>query len=265
MTTTEVRDAADGPAPVADVLTVAPRPTNRRVVLAVLAAALAAVLGFAGYTVWQRLQPPPDLTLAQIEDAYGGMVRSDGTNEVSVVDVSKFTDAPLEITPTDCVPLFDTTVSNQWPTGALDGASTYWLNEGGASISLFTVRYPDTAAAAAAYGTVQTALSACDGTQVDFSGPETPGAVAAVLVPAGDADAALAYQLDRDGRQGRYAVHVTQLTNTVTWQYRYESPEEAVTPGQTLDTGRAYDPTPADQLTTGLIAQLRSIQAAVAS
>jgi hypothetical protein len=161
MATTEVEEGTD-------VLAFAPRPVNRRLITALALLVALALLAVAGVVVWRRLQPPPDFTLAQLEGAYTGMVRSDGTNDVSTIDPSKFTDPPLAFTPAGCARLFDTTVANQWPAGALDGVSTYWLNDGTASISLFTVRYADDDAAKAAYQQVVDARPGCEGS-ITFS------------------------------------------------------------------------------------------------
>ena len=253
MTTTEAREAAEAPAGSPEELTLAPRPVDRRILRGLVAALAALALVAAGFTVWQRLQPPPDFTLAQLQDAYSGMVRSDGTNDVSTIDPSRFPEPPLRISPVECTPLFTSTVSNQFPPAALDGVSTYWLNAGPASISLFTVRYTDAKAAAAAYAAVTDARTGCAGRTVRFSGAEGSGRVVETATgPPPEAPEQVAFRLEREGGQSRYALHVLRLSNTVTWQYRYE-------------TGRgAYDPTPAQQLMNGMSAQLLSIQRAAA-
>ncbi len=238
----------------------APRPVNRRLVKVLALLVVLAVVAAAGVAVWHRLRPPPDFTLEQLQEAYTGMARSDGTNDVSTIDASKFPDPPLTFTPAACTPLFDSTVSNQWPAGALDGVSTYWLNDGTASISLFTVRYPDDEAASAAYARVVDAMPKCQqGTDITFTAsaaldrrlPESGGTLYPVpLVTPKDAGDQLAYRLERAGSQGRYVVHLLRLSNTVSWQYRY-------------DFGTAtYDNTADQQLMDGLVTQLTSIQTA---
>ncbi|GAA1847793.1 sensor domain-containing protein [Microlunatus capsulatus] len=252
MTTSEVRDEAEPQAP--EVLEAAPRPVDRRLVRTLVAVGLAAVLAVAGLAVWRQLQPPPDFTLSQLQGAYTGMVRSDGTNDVSTLDASRFTESPLRISPEACAPLFASTVSNQFPPGALDGVSTYWLGGSSSSISLFTVRYPDADAAEAAYRAVDQAAAGCTGETVRFSGAEGSGRVEPVAVTAPeDAPEQLAFALERGPGQGRYALHVLRLSNTVTWQYRYDT------------GGGAYDPTPAQQLMDGMSAQLLSVQRAAAA
>lgn len=251
MTTSQVRDEADAAGP--EVLETAPRPVDRRLLGALVVAALAGVLAVAGLAVWQRLQPPPDFTLEQLQGAYTGMVRSDGTNDVSTIDPSRFPQAPLRISPEACTPLFVSTVSNQFPPAALDGVSTYWLGGATASISLFTVRYADADTAGAAFRAVTDASTGCAGQTVSFSGPEESGRVQEVPVaPPEGAPEQVAFALDRGPGQGRYALHVLRLGNTITWQYRY-------------DTGRgAYDPVPAQQLMNGVSAQLLSVRQAAA-
>ncbi|SDS79432.1 hypothetical protein SAMN04488543_2392 [Friedmanniella luteola] len=252
MTTSEVRDEADAPAP--EVLEAAPRSVDRRLVRALVAAAVVAVLAVAGLAVWQKLQPPPDFTLAQLQGAYTGMVRSDGTNDVSTIDPSRFPEPPLRISPEACTPLFVSTISNQFPPAALDGVSTYWLGGASSSISLFTVRYADADAAEAAFRVVGDASTGCAGQTVTFSGTEGSGRVEEVPVTApADAPEQLAFALDRGRGQGRYALHVLRLSNTVTWQYRYDT-----SPGP-------YDAIPAQQLMNGVSRQLLSVQQAAAA
>lgn len=253
MATTEVEEGSD-------VLAFAPRPVNRRLITALALLVVLALLAVLGVVVWRRLQPPPDFTLPQLQGAYTGMVRSDGTNDVSTIDPSKFDDPPLTFTPAGCAALFDTTVANQWPAGALDGVSTYWLNDGTASISLFTVRYADDDAAKAAYRQVVDARPGCEGSitfsassRLDRRLPESGGTLHDVTVVAGkQTPDQVAYRLERAGSQARYVVHLLRLSNTVSWQYRYDYGTSA------------YDNTADQQLMDGLATQLLSVQAAAA-
>jgi hypothetical protein len=114
-------------------------------------------------------------------------------------------------------------------------------------MSLFTVRYADRAAAETAFRDVADALSACDGQTVRFSGREGSGRVHRIPVTDGAADQ-LAFGLDRTGGQGRNVLNLLLLSNTVTWQFRYDARTSA------------YDPTSAQQMMTGLATQLRSVQ-----
>ena len=248
MTTTEVRDEADGRDAEPEVLALEPGTTDRRLLRRVVAAAVVAVLALAGFAVWRQRQPPPDFTLEQLQGAYAGMVRSDGTNDVSTIDPSKFPDPPLDVEPVACAPLFATTVSNQFPSPALDGVSTYWL-AGDDSVSLFTVRYADRAAAESAYRSVTDAVTACDDQTVRFSGREGSGRLHRVPVTTAEqAPQQVAYELERAEGGGRYVLHLLRLSNTVSWQYRYHA-----------RTG-PYDATSAQQMMDGLATQLLSVQ-----
>lgn len=249
---TEARDEADERAPEPETLALGPRSSDPRLVRRLVALGVAAVLALVGWTAWQRFKPLPDFTLEQLQGAYAGMVRADGTNDVSTIDPGKFPDPPLTVDPVGCTPLFATTVSNQWPRPAVDGVSTYWL-AGPDSVSLFTVRYVDPDAAAAAYREVDDAVTACEGQTIRFSGREGSGRLQRVPVAPGEhAREQLAYRLDRAGGQGRYVLHLLRLDNTVSWQYRYQAGADA------------YDPTSAEQMMEGLATQLLSVrQAAV--
>jgi len=266
MSATELRDAADGaPADAGpDVLALAPRPVDRRLLRGLLVGVLVLALALGGYAVWRARQPPPDFTAEQLQGAYTGMVRSDGTNDVSRITAANFTDPPLTVRPAACAPLFATTVSNQFPVGALDGASTYWL-DGPSSVSLFTVRYPGAVAAEQAYAEVTAAVRACDGRRVEFSGSEGPGSEGpgrlrlVPTTPGADAPEQVAFVLDREEGRTRYALHVLRLGNTVTWQYRYQAAAVSLAGAPRLP---AYDPVGGQQLMDGLVAQLRSVQTA---
>jgi hypothetical protein len=264
MAATELRDDADGRAtePAGpDVLALAPTPVSPRLVRAVLVAVLVLLLAVGGYLGWRSRQPPPDFTLAQLEGAYAGMVRSDGTNDVSTITAANFGEQPLQVTPEACTPLFATTVSNQFPAGALDGVSTYWL-DGTSSVSLFTVRYADAGDAEQAYGEVAAAAQACEGRTVTISEDQGTGVLRTVPVaPSADAPDQVGYLLDRPADEGRYALHLLRLTNSLTWQYRYEAPDRVLPIGSSPAV-QAYDPLPAQQLVDGLATQLLSIQAA---
>lgn len=242
--------AAEGPA--AEVLSVGPRrgdPRARRLRIAGVVVALVAVGVGAVWSWWPR--PLPDLTLGQLEGVYAGMVRSDGTNELYVLDPASVRGERVTVAPPICAPLFASTVFNQLPSGAVDGVSTYWLDQRN-SISLFTLRYPDRDQATQAYEDLAGTLDSCQGTQLTLSSEGAAGLV--VQVPTGSAPDAnqLAYTFGpEDG--SRFAIHVMAYANTVTWQYRLES-----------GTG-AYAPLPAQQLIDGLLGQMRSVQELAAS
>ena len=243
MTSTETAPQPDilsfGPPPVA--------PRTRRGLLAVFSVILAGAVMAGVWVAW--LKPPPDFTLTELEGVYAGMVRADGVNEAYTIDASKVAGDPVSVTPDTCAPLFDTTVFNQFPAGALDGVSTYWMADR-ATVSLFTVRYPDRAAARHAYARVATALAACQDTPIGLRrglparGRITPSETTAIEGVRGQ----LGYSYT-SGTRSRFAVHVLHYANTVTWQYRYE-------PAGAGD----YAPLAAQQLMSSLVSQMRSVQ-----
>lgn len=255
MSRIELHDGVGGfqPPAGAEVLSIGPSGPPRQRSRSLVAVLVVAVLAVGALFAWQQLRPPPNLTLAQVQQAYGGLVRPDGTNAVTTIDPSKFSPRPRWTTPEECAPLFASTVASRFPAPALDGVSTHRLDRRG-SISLFTVRYADADAAEAAFAAVSDASTGCAGQTVTFSGSEGAGRVETVPVTApADAPEQVAFALDRGRGQGRYALHVLRLSNTVTWQYRY-------------DTGTGpYDPTPAQQLMDGTSSQLLSVQRAAAA
>lgn len=232
-----------------EVVTFGPRATFGWLRWVALVTVVALAVPLARIAIWEAVRPPPDFTLVQLQGAYYGMVRNDGTNDMSTIDASKFADPPVSIDPQVCGPLYATTVANRFPDSAVDGVSTYWINEGSSSISLFTLRYPTTEAAEAAFGSVTDALATCTGSTIAF-GAKISGGVTEVIPVASDSGIATqtAFVLDR-GLAGRFAFHVMQLSNTVSWQYRYD-----------VRNG-PYQPLPAQQLMDGLAAQLLFIQA----
>lgn len=221
---------------------------RRRRIRTVAAVAAAAVL--AGFGVWQLLPtPPPDFTAADLSGVYAGMVRSDGQNEVSVLDRSNSHPADLSVTPAGCSALFAPTQGNAFPAAAVDGVSTYWLNEGAASISLFTYRYPDTDTAEREYDMIAETMDTCRSV-AGLTVNDQPVQLAEVAsVPPDDAPPQIAFLSTSPQDSGRFATQVFQLSNTITWQYRY-------------DYGRrGYDPAASQQLTNGLVSQMTAVQA----
>lgn len=231
-----------------EVMTFGPRPFTRWLRWAVLLTVVALAAPLGRFALYEATKPPPDFTLAQLQGAYYGMVRNDGTNDLSTIDASKFVDPLVSIEPEVCAPLFQSTVANRFPSEAIDGVSTYWLNEGQTSISLFTLRYPSTAAAETAYAAVSDALQTCSGMEIRFGRKISGGVTEVVPVTlASGVTTQVAFMLDR-GSSGRYAFHVMQLSNTVSWQYRYD-----------FRSG-PYQPLADQQLMDGLAAQLTFIR-----
>jgi len=207
-----------------------------------------AVLALLGASWWFWLKPAPDFTLVALQDVYSGMVRHDGTNDLYTIQPGSVPQsAPVTVTPEKCAPLFDTTFYNRFPSDALDGVSTYWLGEP-ATVSLLTVRYLDRSAARRAYASVESALATCSDSSIKLRSDRSAGRIVtteAITVPG--ADRQLGYTYSTQSRS-RFAIHVMQYANTITWQYRYES------------AARSYSPVAAAQVMTSLVLQMRAIQ-----
>lgn len=227
-----------------DLLTLGPTPRRRPPRRFSLIVGAVLVILVAGLVAWRIVPPPPaDFTSSDLEGVYAGMVRSDGQNEVSVLDRSNSYPAPIEITPQACVPLFAQTLGNQFPDQALDGVSTYWLNEASMSISLLTYRYPDSDAAELDFTRAQDALAACGSASLTSAG--RPVTLEPITTSEGG-QPQLAYLVT--GPTGRFATQVFRMQNTVTWQYRYDY------------TDGPYVASASQQLTNGLVSQMRAVQ-----
>jgi hypothetical protein len=227
-----------------DILTVGPGPldrTSRRRILALAAAAIAVV---AGLVLW-RVQPAPAPTfaLADLQGVYAGMVRSDGTNDASVIDRRHVSPESGYIVPAACTPLFEATVLNRMPHDALDGVGTFWAIDRSA-VSLFSYRFPDVAAADREYMRLTKVFDTCRDTRVEVHGRP---AGAGTLVGIHQAPAQLGYVLTTDDGL-KLAVHLLAFSNTVSWQFRYEP-----VPG-------AYAPLTAQRVMDSLAEQMRAVQ-----
>lgn len=236
--------------PPADVLAFGPgtRAGSHRRALTVTAVVAAVVL-VAG-TAWQLWPKPlPDFSSVDLAGAYNGMVRSDGTNQVSIMTRDKLTEPPQRVVPASCSPLFEATLSNQFPGTALDGVSTYWLQEGSASISLLTYRFADRAAATAQFQQIAAALTSCAGAPVRLQRRIDVSVKRQDVSAPGKVDNYLSFLVTAPPGNTRFSTDVAQLSNTVTWQYRYDYGSQA-----------AYSPLAAQQLMTGLVSQLHDIQ-----
>ena len=238
-------------APEPEVMAFGPRrPTRRRrrfIGVAVLVVAALAV----GVLVWSlRPRPPRDLTLPDLQNVYFGMVRSDGMNNAYTIDPARFPARAEKMHPEACRPLADSTMFNQLPAGAQDGVSTYWLDQGTATVSLFTLRFLDTAAARLEYESIEEALRVCSAPGVTVRVSLDTGTVARTTVDHRNGiRSQLAYVFTRRSG-GTYAFHVVQYANTVTWQFRYDSRDAP------------YRPEAAQQLTDGFVTQLQAVSAA---
>ena len=231
-----------------DVLSFGPAPvriSRRTRWLVGLLVALALAFG-----VWRLLpQPPPDFSLTDLQGVYTGMVRSDGTNSVSTLTPGTLTEPPTAVSPRACSPLFDATLSNQFPATALDGVSTFWLDDGSASISLMTFRFVDSDAARIQFDAIASALGTCGSGRVRVD-ERSDVSVAALPVSAlPTVKNYLSYQVAAPSATNRFSTDVAQLDNTVTWQYRYEY-------RRSVETSSSA----ARQLMASLVTQMRDVQ-----
>jgi hypothetical protein len=176
------------------------------------------------------------------------MVRSDGTNDASVIDRRWTSEQDGYILPVACEPLFEATVLNRAPRKALDGVSTFWELDRSA-VSLFTYRFADVAQANGEFERLATVLDNCRDNRVEVHArPASRGLLTGVPIPTdGDAPAQIGYVLTTNS-DIKLAVHVLAFSNTVSWQFRYEP-----VPG-------TYAPLTAQRLMDSLADQMRAVQ-----
>ena len=213
----------------------------------ILFAVLVALL--AGLMAW-RFWPvqAPLFSLSDLQGVYYGMVRSDGTNDASVIDRLRSSEQDGYILPAACEPLFEATVLNRPPREALDGVSTFWQQDRSA-VSLFTYRFTDVASADREYQRVAVALDNCRDVPVEVHArPASRGMLTVTpLSLAGNAPPQIAYVLTtNDGT--KLAIHVLAFSNTISWQFRYEP------------VLGAYAPLTAQRVMESLTDQLRAVQ-----
>ena len=237
-------DVRPGP----EVLAIGPRPIRRpswRPVVIVLAAALLVTAALA--VSWPRSRPTDDFTFADLQDVYAGMVRADGTNDAAVVSRDQPRPTPIAVSPDSCLPLVETTLVDQFPANALDGVSTYWLGEGPTSaVSLFTLRYRDSATATREYQAIADGLASCDGQQVTLG--RDSGLITATPVSTENGARAQLGYLVTLATGDLYAISVLQYANTITWQFRLEFGNQP------------YQPYVAQRVMDSFMAQVLSIQ-----
>ncbi|GAA3613190.1 hypothetical protein [Microlunatus ginsengisoli] len=230
------------------------RGTKQKLLIGVLVLAVLAA-GFAAWRLWPR--PPAPFSLSDLQNVYVGMVRSDGTNDASVLSRENFAVPTASVTPSACEPLFEETTFSGFPDTALDGVGTYWPSQQMA-VSLFTFRFADQTAAAEQFRRIDDAVTACAGRRVEIAPrplTEPPsgtpftrsGSLARTApVPLAGVDLQTGYLFTTSGGT-TFAVQVFVYANLVSWQFRYD-------PG----TG-TYDPSQADQVTTSLADRIRFI------
>lgn len=207
------------------------------------------LIAAAMWHFWPR--PVAPLSLSDLQDTYAGMVRSDGSNDASVLTRQTVQETPVTVTPSTCSPLVEATFANRFPDAALDGVGTYWLDP--SAISLFTLRFPDTSTAAAERERIRTALDGCVDSQILIGGAPTDRSsdsrvtVGRIAAGTGGDDEQLGYTLT--GPDGLLAIQLMPYLNTLTWQFRYEA------------DSTSYSPLAADRLMQSLRAQLDEIVA----
>jgi len=202
-----------------------------------------------GLLIWRFWPAPaPLFTLPDLQGVYYGMVRSDGTNDASVIDRRWSSEQDGYILPAACEPLFEATVLNRVPPEALDGVSTFWQLDRSA-VSLFTYRYPDVASADREYQRLADVLDNCRDVPVAVHArPASRGMLTvSPLILDASAPRQISYVLTtNDGT--KLAIHVLEFANTISWQFRYEP-----VPG-------AYSPLTAQRVMDSLTDQLRAVQ-----
>lgn len=250
--TTPVR----GEQPAVEELVLGPRPHRPVPRWLLVVASILAVLLVCGFAVWRFWpQPAAPLSLAQLQDAYAGMVRGDGVNEASVLARRGSNEADVTVSPADCTALVETIMINRMPAAALDGVGTYWL-EGTWSIALFTLRFDDSSAAQAELTRAATALDTCVGRRVSLAAhPTSSGENGSAMLwhavvgrmSEPTTSTRLSYTLAMP--DGLTVGQLATYRNTVTWQFRYAA-------GVTTHVND-----PADQLIQSLQSRLDAVAA----
>ena len=109
---------------------------SRRGKFLFVAVGLAMLVALLLWRFWPA--PAPLFSLSDLQGVYYGMVRSDGTNDASVIDRRWSSEQDGYILPAACEPLFAATVLNRVPPEALNGVSTFWESIARRSHSLRT-------------------------------------------------------------------------------------------------------------------------------
>jgi len=224
---------------------------SRRSRYLLIALVLALLAGLLLWRFWPA--PVPLFSLSDVQGVYAGMVRSDGTNDASVIDRRWSTEQEGYILPTACEPLFEATVLNRAPREALDGVGTYWQADPSA-VSLFTYRFADVATADREYQRLAAVLDNCRDVPVQVHARPASRGMLTVTPPSAGADAPpqIAYVLTtNDGT--KLAIHVLEFDNTISWQFRYEP------------VLGAYLPLTAERVMESLTDQMRAVQTCIAT
>jgi hypothetical protein len=218
---------------------------SRRAKVVLITVTLALLAGLMIWRFWP--QQAPLFSLSSLQGVYAGMVRSDGTNDASVIDRRWTSEQDGYIVPSACEPLFEATVLNRIPQQALDGVGTFWeLNR--SAVSLFTYRFADMAAADREFTRLATVLDNCEDARVEVHArPASRGLLTRTQVATDSDPLQLGYVLTTNS-DIKLAVHVLAFSNTVSWQFRYEP-----VPG-------TYAPLTAQRLMDSLADQMRAVQ-----
>lgn len=242
----ETEPAPVGPPPPPEVLEAGPGVDRRgRATLPVLIGIVALVVALLlGWQFWPR--PVAPITLTELQGIYAGMVRGDGTNDASLLDL-RSDPSPDRIDPDECRPLFDVTSLDDHPDEAQDGVGTFWMAERVGS-SLTTYRFVDAEAARRAFLRTETALTACDGRRATVvQGRRWSADIQRTAVDDGDGIQDQLGYVYAPGPEARFAVHVLRFENLLTWQFRYDT------------SSGGYSPLSAQQIMDSLVAQTRSV------
>jgi hypothetical protein len=219
---------------------------SRRGKLVLVGAVVALLIGLMVWRFWP--EPAPLFSLSDLRGVYAGMVRSDGTNDASVINPRLTTAEDGYIVPSACGPLFEATVLNRAPQAALDGVGTFWeLNR--SAVSLFTYRFSDVDQANQEFERLATVLDNCRDNRVEVHArPASRGLLTGTPIPAdGDPPPQIGYVLTTNSGI-KLAIHVLAFSNTVSWQFRYEP-----VPGP-------YSPLTAQRVMDSLTDQMRAVQ-----
>jgi hypothetical protein len=219
---------------------------SRRAKFTFVAVVLALLAGLLLWRFWPV--PAPLFSLSDLQGVYYGMVRSDGTNDASVIDRRWSSEQEGYIRPAACEPLFAATVLNRAPREALDGVGTFWQLDRSA-VSLFTYRFRDVASADREYQRLTSVLDNCRDVPVEVHARPASRGMLTVTPLTLDASAPpqIGYLLTtNDGT--KLAVQVLEFNNTISWQFRYEP------------VLGAYLPLTAQRVMDSLTDQLRAVQ-----
>lgn len=234
-------------------LSFGPQPlrSSRWLRLLLVAGALLAV-ALAGAVGWRLVRAmAPEFTLKDLDDTYAAFTTSNGGNRVSVMSRDTFGETAAVVRPAECDPLFQTTLASQFPHRALDGVLIYSIGDSADTLSLYTFRYADARTAREDFTLVQEAIDRCPRTSVRLG--KRPASTMQVRPVEASTENGVrqqtAYLVEQAGDRGRFAVHLMQFGNTVTWQYRYSF------------TRTDYSPRPAQDLMDALVTQMRDVVA----